>query len=351
MRSGALSRPLLGVVVLLLALAAAAPAIARPAGTNRYAVHDLTSDQPGVADNTDPNLVNAWGLAAGPTTPWWVSDNGTDLATLYNAAGAPQSLVVGVPGAPTGAAFNATGGRFPVSGASARFIFDTEGGAILGWADGTAATQEASPPGAVFKGLAIATTPAGPRIFATDFHKGVVDVFDDAWQPVPDAGFVDRSLPRHFAPFGIQTIGDRIFVTYAKQQPGSDDEAHGQGLGIVDAYDLTGRLVARVARRGMLNAPWGVAWAPADFGRFSGDLLVGDFGDGRITAYREVFTNRFVPAGQLRAARGKRLSIDGLWALHFGMGSANNGPGDSLFFTAGPNDENDGLFGTIRAGG
>lgn len=351
MRSGALSRPLLGVVVLLLALAAAAPATARPAGPNRYAVHDLTSDQPGVADNTDPNLVNAWGLTAGPTTPWWVSDNGTDLATLYNAAGAPQSLVVGVPGAPTGAVFNGTGGRFPVSGASARFIFDTEGGAILGWAGGTAATQEASPPGAVFKGLAIATTPAGPRIFATDFHNGVVDVFDDAWQPVPDAGFVDRSLPRHFAPFGIQAIGDRIFVTYAKQQPGSDDEAHGQGLGIVDAYDLTGHLVARVARRGRLDAPWGVAWAPADFGRFSGDLLVGNFGDGRITAYREVSPNRFVPAGQLRAARGKRVSIDGLWALHFGMGSANNGPADSLFFTAGPNDENDGLFGTIRAGG
>jgi uncharacterized protein (TIGR03118 family) len=353
MRSAALSRLLPGAVVLLAALAAAAPANASYASPNRYAVHDLASDQPGVADHQDPNLVNAWGLTAGPTTPWWVADNGSNLSTLYNPAGMPLPLVVSVPGAPTGAVFNGTAGAFPVSGAGARFIFATESGTILGWTSGTAATQEvdASPAGAVFKGLAIATTPAGPRIFATDFHNGVVDVFDSAWQPVRHAGFVDPYLPPHFAPFGIQTIGDRVFVTYAQQQAGSDDEAHGQGLGLVDEYDVTGRLRARVAQFGRLNAPWGLAWAPAGFGRFSRDLLVGNFGDGHITAYREVYPGEFAPAGQLRGAGGRRLAIDGLWALQFGMGAANNGPTDSLFFTAGPNDENDGLFGTIRATG
>jgi uncharacterized protein (TIGR03118 family) len=137
-------------------------------------------------------------------------------------------------------------------------------------------------------------------------------------------------------------------VTYAKRQAGSDDEAHGQGLGIVDAYDVSGRLLERVAQFGRLDAPWGLAWAPESFGRFGGDLLVGNFGDGRIDAYREIHGN-FVPAGQLRAADGGRLAIDGLWALQFGHGAANNGPTDTLFFTAGPNDENDGLFGSIRA--
>ena len=349
MRARPLSRFLLGAVVLALPLAAAAPATAWPPGHNRYAVHALVSDQAGVADNQDPNLVNAWGLTAGPTSPWWVADNGSDLSTLYNAIGKPLPLVVSVPGAPTGAVFNGTAGAFPVGAAGAAFIFATESGTILGWNGGTAATQEAAASGAVFKGLAIATTPAGPRIFATDFHNGAVDVFDAAWKPVPHAGFFDPFLPRHFAPFGIQTIGDRIFVTYAQQQAGSDDEAHGQGLGLVDEYDLMGRLRARVAQYGALNAPWGLAWAPANFGRFSGDLLVGNFGDGRVTAYREILHRFFVPAGQLRDASGARVRIDGLWALEFGMGAANNGPTDSLFFTAGPNDENDGLFGTIRA--
>jgi uncharacterized protein (TIGR03118 family) len=349
MRTRALFRILLGAVVLALPLGGAARASAWPPGHSRYVVHNLTSDQAGVADNQDPNLVNAWGLAAGPTTPWWVADNGSDLSTLYNAAGKPLPLVVSVPGAPTGTVFNGTAGAFPVGAAGAAFIFATESGTILGWNGGTAGTQEAAVPNAVFKGLAIATTPAGPRIFATDFHNGAIDVFDSAWHPVSDAGFVDPFLPRHFAPFGIQTIGDRIFVTYAKQQAGSDDEAHGQGLGLVDEFDLMGHLRGRVAQFGALNAPWGIAWAPANFGRFSGDLLVGNFGDGHITAYREIFHRFFVPAGQLRAANGGRVTIDGLWALEFGMGAPNNGPTDSLFFTAGPNDENNGLFGTIRA--
>jgi len=341
---------LLGAAVLLAALLLAAPASARPT-QGKYQVHNLVSNVAGIADNVDPNLVNAWGLAAGPTSPWWVSDNGTDRSTLYNPAGTPLPLVVSVPGAPTGTVFNGTPGSFLVGANAASFIFATEGGTILGWNGGPAATVEAdrSPAGAVYKGLAIAQTPTGPRIYATDFHNGAVDAFDSAWQPVSHAGFVDPFLPRHFAPFGIQTIGDRIFVTYAKQQAGSDDEAHGRGLGIVDAFDTAGRLRARVAQFGNLNAPWGLAHAPTGFGRFSGDLLVGNFGDGRVSAYHEVFHGLFVPAGQLRSSTGSALAIDGLWALEFGQGAPNNGPTDTLFFTAGPNDEENGLFGSIHA--
>ena len=343
-------RLLLGAAVILAALVLAAPASARPT-RGQYQVHNLVSNVAGAADNVDPNLANAWGLAAGPTSPWWVSDNGTDRSTLYNPAGTPLPLVVDVPGAPTGTVFNGTPGSFLVGANAASFIFATEGGTILGWNGGPAATVEAdrSPAGAVYKGLAIAQTPTGPRIYATDFHNGAVDAFDSAWQPVSHAGFVDPFLPRHFAPFGIQTIGDRIFVTYAKQQAGSDDEAHGRGLGIVDAFDTAGRLRARVAQFGNLNAPWGLAHAPTGFGRFSGDLLVGNFGDGRVSAYHEVFHGLFVPAGQLRSSTGSALAIDGLWALEFGQGAPNNGPTDTLFFTAGPNDEENGLFGSIRA--
>src|SRR4051794_39969317 len=344
------SRLLLGAVVILAALVRAAPASAWPT-RGQYRVHNLVSNVAGVADHLDPNLVNAWGLTAGPTSPWWVADNGTDLSTLYNPAGTRLPLVVDVPGAPTGTVFNGTPGSFLVGANAATFIFATESGTILGWNGGTSATVEAdrSPAGAVYKGLAIAQTPTGPRIYATDFHNGAVDVFDSAWQPVPHAGFVDRFLPRHFAPFGIQTIGDRIFVTYAKQQAGSDDEAHGRGLGIVDAFDTSGRLRARVAQFGNLNAPWGLAQAPTGFGRFSGDLLVGNFGDGRVSAYHEFFHGLFLPAGQLRSNTGGALAIDGLWALAFGQGAPNNGPTDTLFFTAGPNDEENGLFGSIRA--
>ena len=350
MYARARSRLLLGMAVILAALVVAGPASAWPT-RGGYQVHDLVSNLPGVADHVDPNLVNAWGLAAGPTSPWWVADNGADLSTLYNPAGMPLSLVVGVPGAPTGTVFNGTPGSFLVGAKNASFIFATESGTILGWNGGTAATVEAdmSSAGAVFKGLAIAQTAAGPRLYATDFHNGAVDVFDSAWQPVRHPGFVDPFLPRHFAPFGIQAIGDRIFVTYAKQQAGSDDEAHGQGLGLVDAFDTAGRLRERVAQFGRLDAPWGLAWAPSGFGRFSGDLLVGNFGDGRINAYRELFHRFFVPAGQLRAATGGRLAIDGLWALEFGQGAPNNGPADTLFFTAGPDDEQNGLFGSINA--
>jgi uncharacterized protein (TIGR03118 family) len=345
-------RLLIALAVLFgVAVVAVSPLSAAP--RNAYTVTPLVSDQPGVAPNTDPNLVNAWGLTSGPTTPWWVSDNGTNLSTLYRGLdGLPLSLVVGVDSAPTGTVFNPTAGFMLPTGGKALFLFDTEHGGILGWnqAQGTTAflAKDRSDVDAIYKGLAIADTAAGPRLYAADFHNARVDVFDGSFDLVPDSGFVDPSLPSGYAPFGIQTIGDRVFVTYAKQDADAEDEIAGQGLGFVDAYDTSGNLVARVAQHGQLNAPWGLAWAPDSFGRFAGDLLVGNFGDGQINAYAE-HNGHFTHQGELRDGSGRSLSIDGLWALEVAQGGNNGTPG-TLFFTAGPDDETHGLFGQIDVG-
>ena len=320
----------------------------RAAERSSFTVMPLVSDQPGVAPNTDPNLVNAWGLTSGPTTPWWVADNGTDKSTLYNGGGVPQALVVSVPNAPTGTVFNSTTGFALPSGGLARFLFDTEEGKVLGWnpAQGTNAVVAADlNDDASYKGLAIATTAAGPRLYAADFHNAKVDVFDGSFNPVL-GGFVDPSLPSGYAPFGIQTIGNRVFVTYAQQDAEAGDEIAGQGKGFVDAYDTAGNLLGRVAQHGQLNAPWGLAIAPASFGRFAGDLLVGNFGDGQINAYEELGNGHFAHRGELRDASGNSLSIDGLWALEVAQGG-NNGTAGTLYFTAGPDDEMHGLFGRI----
>jgi uncharacterized protein (TIGR03118 family) len=339
------------VAVAVAALGAASSAGA--ASPNAYVVTPLVSNN-GVPNTTnDPDLQNAWGLASTLTSPWWVSDNGTGKSTLYNAAGAKLALTVTVGDAPTGLVANSTG-AFPLNGRPASFLFDSEAGKVFAWNGGTVATQmlDLSPEGAVFKGLAIANTSVGPRLYATDFHNGRVDVWDGTWQPVNQPfQFFDPTIPSDYAPFGIQTVGQLVYVTYAKTEAGSDDEAHGQGLGFVDAFDAaTGLLQSRVAQHGQLNAPWGIAQAPDNFGRFSGDLLIGNFGDGQIHAYRPSLGG-FVdaPAGELRNADGGPLVIDGLWALEFGTGSTNSGPTNTLFFTAGPNDENDGLFGKITA--
>jgi uncharacterized protein (TIGR03118 family) len=351
MRASPVRRLAAALAVAVAALGAASSAGA--ASPNAYAVTPLVSNNGVPGTLTDTNLQNAWGLAALPTSPWWVADNGTGLSTLYTAAGAKVPLTVSVDDDPTGLVANNTG-AFPLNGATARFIFDDESGTILAWNGGTAATQvlDLSPEDAVFKGLAIADTSAGPRLYATDFSNKRVDVWDGNWQPVHRPfQFFDPTIPSNYGPFGIQAIGSLVYVTYAKTQPGSDDEAHGQGLGFVDAFDAaTGIIRSKVAIHGQLNAPWGLAQAPADFGRFSGDLLVGNFGDGQIHAYRPFFGGLiFLPAGELRNAGDGPIAIDGLWALQFGTGSANSGPTNNLFFTAGPNDENDGLFGKITA--
>jgi uncharacterized protein (TIGR03118 family) len=335
-----------------LAVAAAVLAAATPAAEqNAYVQHNLVSDGFLPADHTDSNLVNAWGLTSLPGSPWWVADNGTDVSTLYNADGTPRPLVVSVPNAPTGAVSN-TGSSFVVGSGPALFLFATEEGKLLGWnpSVGTTAQVVADKSGedAIFKGLAI----AGDRLYATDFHNAKVDVFDGSFGDVNTPGaFVDPSIPAGYAPFGIQNIGGNIFVTYAKQDADAEDDVAGQGLGFVDEYDASGTLVGRVATHGQLNSPWGLALAPASFGRFGGDLLVGNFGDGQITAFERESDGTFAPRGQLRSASGGVLAIDGLWALQFGKGAANNGPTDTLFFTAGPDDESHGLFGTIRAAG
>jgi len=358
---GVLRRSMVVLGVLSLALIAALYAAAGPPGGD-YTVTPLVSDIPGAAPLTDPELVNAWGLARSATSPWWVADNGPDRSssrsTVYTSGGA-KVLSVSVLGGPTGAVFAGAAGSFqigtdadPSALAPAKFIFATEAGDLRAWQGGSSAlgaptTGIAS--GALFKGLAIAQpTPGNPLLYAADFHNAQVDVFDGAWQNVtPPGAFVDPKLPGGYAPFGIQTIGSDVFVTYGKQDADAEDEVDGQSLGFVDEYDLQGNLVARVAQHGQLDAPWGLAMAPPSFGRFGGDLLVGNFGDGQINAYAGG-NGGWHHVGTLRSPDGGKLAIDRLWALEFGNAGLNGDP-NTLFFTAGPNDESDGLFGTITA--
>jgi len=332
-----------------------------------YAQHNLVSDGFVAADHTDPNLVNAWELAASPTSPWWIADNGTGKSTLYNVAAGTIPPVFTVPGAggaqgnPTGLVFNGgTGFVVTNSGGTspARFIFDSEDGTISAFRGGPLVTvvpnAQAPAHGAIYKGLAIDSATAGTRLYATDFHNGKVDIFDSSFHAITIAGaFTDPNLPTGFAPFGIQEIGGTIYVTYAQQDEDKEDDVAGPGLGFVDSFDTSGNLIRRVATMGELNAPWGLAQAPADFGRFSGDLLVGNFGDGRIHVFdptQLTSDGQFEAIGLLHSAAGRPVQIDGLWALQFGHGSSAtsaNGLTNTLFFTAGPADEEHGLFGSL----
>jgi uncharacterized protein (TIGR03118 family) len=329
-------------------------------GANAYTVMNLVSDGAVPAAHVDPNLVNGWGLVAGPTTPWWVANNGTDTSTLYDGTGVARPLVVAVPGGPTGAVFNGST-DFVVSGGGAsgpaRFLFANEAGMVLGWsptvpAAGSTQAQvgaDRSSVGAIYKGLAVGHVGTANYLYATDFHNGRIDVFNGAFalQSWPGA-FVDPKLPMGYAPFGIQSLGGRIFVTYAKQDAAATDEIAGQGRGFVSVFGTDGTFQGRVASRHDLNAPWGLAMAPASgFGRFSGDLLVGNFGDGRIHAFRWK-SGHWKEDGVLRGTNHKAVAIDGLWGIGFGNGSAS-GPITTLYFAAGPSDEAHGLFGSISA--
>ena len=352
----------LGLVAGLVALAPAAqsaPARAR----NAYHQTNLVSDLPGLAQLTDPDLVNPWGMAAGPATPVWVADNGTDKATIYPGFvnGSPiqkAPLVVSIPGgAPTGQVFNGTPGfevRDGDASGPALFLFDSEAGLVTGWNPGvpppppsTQAQVGARVRHAIYKGLAIATTSAGTFLYGADFHRGRIDVFDQGFDRVHLPGrFQDRKLPRGYAPFNVQELGGRLYVAYAKQDADREDEVAGPGRGFVDVYSTSGHLLHRLIRRGQLNAPWGLVLAPAGFGRFSGALLVGNFGDGRINAY-DPRTGAF--RGRLRHEDGSPIQIEGLWALRFGNGVT--GDPTTLLFTAGIDDEAHGLFGAIQAAG
>ena len=335
----------------------------------------LVSDTAGTgALETDTHLVNPWGIAFSPTSPAWVANNHTASSTIYDGnghaqpAGAP--LVVNLPeGAggvdfdPTGIVFNATH-SFAISSngasATAAFVFDGEGGMIGGWSPGVDAdnvvVMYTDAGGAVYKGLAIANNGSGDFLYATDFFNNKVDVFDKdfAKQPAASFPFTDPGLPDGYAPFGIQALptgtngATQIYVSYAQQEPpDNDDEADGPGLGIVDVYDTNGALVTQlIAAGGVLDAPWGMALAPDDFGTFANTLLVGNFGDGKINAF-DPTSGELV--GTLAAADGTPFAVVGLWGIAFGN-DANNQPHNTLFYAAGTNDEANGQYGRIDQG-
>ena len=350
----------LGVLAALVALAVLVPAaVAMMHGHSHraYVQTNLISDINGVARITDPNLVNPWGMAAGPTTPLWIADNGTDVSTLYSGGvhGSIPTivpLVVTIPGgAPTGIVFNPTTGFVVDTGsasAPANFIFSSEAGKITAWSrtvSGTQAQVEASSATAIYKGLAMASTSDGTFLYATNFHDGTIDVFDSSFMPVTLSGdFSDPNLPAGYAPFGIRLLAGNLFVTYAQQDADQEDDVAGPGKGFVDVFTTSGQLVRRLISNGDLNAPWGLALAPQNFGQFSKDLLVGNFGDGAIHAYDPV-TGEL--RGQLMNRDGNPILIDGLWALQFGNGVT--GTSKTLLFTAGLADETHGLFGEIAA--
>jgi uncharacterized protein (TIGR03118 family) len=363
-----------------------------------YVQTNLVSDLPGMAAVRDPNLVNPWGLARSTGSPWWVADNGAGLSTLYDGTGTPRSLVVTIPpptkgsapSTPTGVVFNgspdfvipkAKGG----DGKPASFIFVTEDGTISAW-DGGAGTNAVllvdHSPNAVYKGCTTADIKGVRYLYVANFRAGRVEVYDTNFNRVELRGerdhdgdhdaddhdgpfsrnaFDDDRIPSGFAPFNVQNIGGSLFVTYAKQDAARHDDDAAPGNGFVDIYSPSGRLENRLQHGDWLNSPWGVVWTPRDFGEFSNRVLVGNFGSGQIAAY-DGFTGRFVGLVKTYddpvALTGEHvLSIDGLWSLTFGnsakgvsgAGSGSAGPYNSLFFTAGINHEQDGLFGTLTA--
>jgi len=351
---------------LYLGLTAVAFAGLCPAETP-FVQHNLVSDIDGMADRTDPCLINPWGITASPTSPFWLSANHSGLSTVYDAKGIILPLIVQVPGpgglvaatgqcakstfgagAPTGIVFNDTA-SFVLSGTPASFIFATEQGVIAAWngAQGAVAKllTDQSNSGAIYKGLAIATRSEGPLLYAADFANGRIDVFDGSMNKVTlEGAFADPQIPAAFAPFNIQNLGGSLYVTYALPDAEHEDDKAGPGNGYVDVFDLNGVLLKHLVANGPLNSPWGLAIAPDTFGDFAGTLLVGNFGDGTINAFD---TETGKSLGALQDAAGTNIRIPGLWGLMFGNGDAAN----TLYFTAGipgPDDvESHGLFGTI----
>jgi uncharacterized protein (TIGR03118 family) len=323
---------------------------------------NLTSDIRGLALNFDPNLVNPWGLTAGARGPFWVSDNNAGVSTLYNGQGQAQSLVVSIPqpdgtpgGTPTGVVNNSSPDFVVSEGTGpagpAAFIFATEDGTISGWNPGVDLNNavlmvDNSGAGAVYKGLAIGQDPDGRNLlYAANLGEGTIDVFDRNFHDTTVGGtFTDPNLPAGYVPFNIQNINNKLYVTYALQDDTHTGDVAGPGNGFVDVYDTNGHLMQRLISNGPLNSPWGVALAPSNFGDFSNDLLVGNFGDGHINA----FTPGGTFLGPLKDPHGNPIVIGGLWALRFGNDGAA-GSSKTLFFTAGIDHENHGLFGEIQA--
>jgi len=329
-------------------------ALSTPVRASGFVVTNLVSNQQGVAATTDPNLVNAWGLAASGSSPWWVANNGTGLSTLYGSTGpsnvSVNSLVVAMPGNNPGTGFATPITGMVFNGGSSfnadRFIFASEDGTINGWRStlGTTAELGATTVGGSYKGLAIGTNAVGDHLYGTDFAHGTVNAFNSTYGAISLAGsFTDPNLPAGYSPFGIRNIGNQLFVTYAVRNPATGDDVAGPGNGLVDVFDLDGNFQRRLTTGGNLNSPWGLAMAPAGFGTFGGDLLVGNFGDGKINVYNPT-TGAFV--GTLTDSSNNPIAIDGLWGIDFGNGGSA-GPTGVLYFTSGPNDEANGLFGSI----
>jgi uncharacterized protein (TIGR03118 family) len=322
----------------------------------------LVSSVPGLAAVHDPNLVNAWGLARSSGSPWWVADNGTGLATLYDGAGAIQKLVVTIPpsdpkspkGSPTGIMFNGDPGSFLLApGKPALFIFVTEDGTISGWNPKVMPTSavivQNFKTASVFKGATIATASLtghkrGSFLYVTDFRQGVVQIYDNAFKPAGSFGAATDG-DAGFAPFNVQNIGGNLYVTYAKQDAAKHDEVGGPGFGFVKVYSPEGKLLHQLARGNFFNAPWGITLAPSDFGAYSHNILVGQLRSGTIQTFDAV-TGEF--RGTLRDKTDTPIVIEGLWALSTGSG-VTSGPATAVFFAAGINFYQDGLFGMLTA--
>ena len=330
------------------------------AGVNAYIQRNLVSDVAGQADVTDPNLVNPWGISISGTSPFWVSNQGKGNSTLYNGSGTITPLVAVVPaangtgqGTPTGQVNNTNTTAFllPSVNRAASFIFATEDGTISGWVNGipnnvSAIMVNNSASGAVYKGLAIGSNASGLLLYAANFNSGKIDVFDSKFAPTTVAGgFNDPNIQAGFAPFNIWAVGGKLYVMYAKQDTNKKNDVAGAGNGFVDVFDFDGNLQKRLITGGALNSPWGVALAPSTFGAFAGNLLVGNFGDGKINAFD---VNTGALAGTLQDSKGNAIVNQGLWALIFGNG-ANGGDKNILYISAGPSFGDTKVHGLLAA--
>ncbi len=335
-----------------------AAGIAPAAAETLFKQTNLVSDGAVPAKIIDPNLVNPWGIAESATSPFWLSDNGTGLATLYSVTGVNNVAKVGLtvtippafgppPSGPSGQVFNGTSGFKLSDGSKANFLFDSEDGAISGWNPGVPGGTNAliavnnSASGAVYKGLAIDN--ADSTLFAANFNSGEVEMYNSSFGLMDT--FTDPTLPAGYAPFDVAVIDGELYVTFALQDAAKHDDVAGPGHGFVDVFNLDGSFDKRLISQGNLNSPWGLQIAPSSFGSFAGDLLVGNFGDGTIDAYNAT-TGAFI--GALLGLDHDPLSITDLWGLSVGNGG-NGGSASALYFTAGLVDEGDGLFGSLVA--
>jgi uncharacterized protein (TIGR03118 family) len=328
---------------------------------NTYIQHNLVADQSGMADHTDASLVNPWGICASATSPFWFSDEGSGVSTLYSTGGSgsvPGLTVTIKPsatatqGQPTGCVYNSTTGFAVAAGKPAGFIFDGQDGTITAWNSSVDLTHalvmvDNSASGAVYKGLAIGTNAGATYLYATNFHAGTIEVYDTNFKPVTQASgaFTDPMIPSGFAPFNIQTVNGNLYVTYALQDAAKHNDVPGAGNGYVDVYNTAGTLMQHLIAGGPLNSPWGVALAPAGFGDYANDLLVGNFGDGWINVFNPT-TGAFLAS--LADVKGNTIAISGLWALQVGNGGSG-GDKNAVYFTAGAGGEAHGLFGSLQA--